>query len=154
MSIARRDYIMRLIEQFVEVLARIVGLRKSGKLDDAEKLVRETADGFFGSLRSMLDSVDASTAANLLGTKERIAVYAALTNEEAEIAAARGDARKAATRRRRALELYLEASRLGDLDARSRTNVDDLRKWLDVSRLDDRYRELLGRLPVQTNADE
>lgn len=148
MSIARRDYILRLIEQFAEMLGRIVGLRKSGKLDEAEKLVRETADGIFGSLRSMIDNVDPATAANLLASREKIVVYAALTLEQAEIAAAKGENRRATSRRRRALELYLEASRLGELDARSRANVDALRASLDVANLDQRYREWLERLPA------
>ena len=151
MSVARRDYILRLIEQFAQALARIIGLRKSGKLDEAQKLANETADGIFGSLRLMIDQVDASTAAGLLGTREKIAVYAALTAEEAEITALKGDARKARGRRRRALELYLEASRLGDLDTHSRANVEVLRQAVDLLQLDARYRELLERLPGQTN---
>src|SRR5690242_12841704 len=146
MSVVRRDYIMRLIEQFAQVLARIMGLRKEGKLDEAQKLVNETADGIFGSLRSMIDKVDASTAAGLLGGREKTAVYAALTAEEAEIAASKGDARKAQARRRRALELYLEASRLGELDAHSRENIESLRGLVDLERVDTRYRELLERL--------
>jgi len=147
MSIARRDYILRLIEQFAEALARIMGLRKAGNLDEAQKLVNETADGIFGSLRAMIDQVESSTAAGLLGTCEKIGVYAALTAEEGEIAALKGDARKARARRRRALELYLEASRLGDLDTQSRAGVEALRQSVDVSQLDVRYHEMLDRLP-------
>jgi Family of unknown function (DUF6483) len=151
MSIARRDYILRLIEQFAEMLARIVGLRKAGQLDEAQKLASETADGIFGSLRAMIDQVDASTAAGLLSAREKIAVYAALTAEEAEIVALKGDARKAHARRRRALELYLEASRLGELDDHSRADIEVLRQVVDVSRLETRYRELLGRLPRRSD---
>lgn len=152
MSIARRDYILRLIEQFAQMLARIVGLRKAGKADEAEKLVRETADGIFGSLRSMIDSVDASTAANLLGAREKISVYAALTTEEAEIAVLKGDGRKAFSRRKRALELYLEASRLGELDEHSRANVEALRRFVDERRIDARYRDLLEKLSLTASA--
>lgn len=151
MSIARRDYIMRLIEQFAEMLGRIVGLRKSGKIDEAEKLVRAVGDGLLGSSRSMIDGVDSSTAANLLGSREKVVVYAALTVEEAEIAEARGQTSKAGGRRRRALELYLEASRMGVLDAHALTNVGVLRKLVDLRKLDTRYGELLEKLPVETN---
>ena len=73
MSITRRDYILRLIEQLAEMLGRIVGLRKSGKLDEAEKMVRAVGDGLLGSSRTMIDSVDSSTAANLLGSYARTA---------------------------------------------------------------------------------
>jgi hypothetical protein len=150
MSIVRRDYILRLIEQFAELLGRIIGLRKAGKLDEAEKLASETADGIFGPLRAMIDRVDPSSAAALLGSREKIAVYAALTAEEAEIAASKGNARKAQTSRRRALELFLEASRMGSLDGASRANLESLRQTVDLERLDDRYRELLARLPSPT----
>lgn len=150
MSMARRDYILRLIEQFGELLAKIMGLRKTGKLDEAEKLASETADGIFGSLRKMIDQVDPSSAAALLGSSEKLSVYAALTAEDAEIAAARGDPRRARARRRRALELFLEASRMGALDGPSRATVELLRQTVDVERLDDRYRELLASLPAPT----
>lgn len=146
MSIAQRDYIMRLIAQFAQVLGRLLGLRKAGKLDEAEKLVEETANGIFGSLRSMIDQVDASTAAGLLGGRDKVIVYAALTAEEAEIAAARGQTRKASARRRRALELYLEALRLGELDDASRDRITELKRLVSTDELDPRYRELLGRI--------
>lgn len=146
MSIAQRDYIMRLIAQFAQVLGRLLGLRKAGKLDEAQKLVDETANGIFGSLRLMIDQVDASSAAGLLGGRDKVLVYAALTAEEAEIAAARGQTRKASTRRRRAIELYLEASRLGELDDASRDRITELRQVVSIDELDPRYRELLGRI--------
>ncbi|HRI66109.1 MAG TPA: hypothetical protein PK156_17800 [Polyangium sp.] len=151
MSITQRDYIMRLIAQFAEVLARILGLRKAGKLDEAQKLVNETADGIFGSLRSMIEQVDVRTAAGLLGSRDKLIVYAALTAQEAEIALSKGQTRKATGRRRRALELYLEASCLGELDATARTDVESLKDNVDVEQLDSRYRELLGRLAGSKN---
>ena len=151
MSITRRDYILRLIEQLAEMLGRIVGLRKSGKLEEAEKMVRAVGDGLLGSSRTMIDSVDSSTAANLLGSREKIAAYAALTVEEAEIAEARGQTSKAAGRRRRALELYLEASRLGALDAHAQANVGVLRTRVGSEKLDVRYRELIDKIPTKTN---
>ena len=50
----------------------------------------------------------------------------------------------------RALELFLEASRMGALDGPSRATVELLRQTVDVERLDDRYRELLASLPAPT----
>ncbi len=147
MSILRRDYILRLIEQFAEALGRILGLRKAGNLDEARDLLRSTADGIFGPLMMMLERVDAGGAAALLGSAEKISIYAALTAEEAEIAQDSGDLRKALAGRRRALELYLEASRLGSLDARARDSVESLRQTVDENRLEGRYRDLIARLP-------
>lgn len=147
MSIARRDYILRMIEQLADVLARAMGLRRGGKLDEAERLVRETADGIFGSTRGMLDALDAASAATLLSSPEKTRAYAALTAEMAEIHEARGQAAKARVVRRRALELYLESARgAGQIDERTREAITALRAGVDEAKLGARYRDALGRL--------
>lgn len=147
MSIARRDYIVRMIEQFAETLGRILGARKRGDLDEAERLLRESADGIFGSTRSMLDALDPASASALLGSPEKTRIYAALTAEEAEILAARGNAPKARTAHRRALELYLESVRgPSAIDPRTREAITALRGDVDEERLGARYREQLARL--------
>lgn len=147
MSIARRDYILRMIEQFAQAMARAMGARRSGDLDEAELVVRETADGIFGPMRSMLDALDPLSAATLVADAEKTRVYAALTAEEAEIREARGDAPKARAARRRALELYLEVAR-GEraIEPRTRDAIAALRGGVDEARLGARYREQLGRL--------
>lgn len=147
MSIGRRDYILRMIEQIAESLARIAGLRKGGDLDEAARLLGETADGIFGSMRSALDRLDAASAARLLSTREKIRAYAALTAEGAAIHEARGDAAKARVKRRRALELYLEAQQ-GEpiVDPRTRAAIDALRAGVDEAKLGARHREALARL--------
>ncbi len=147
MSIARRDYILRIIEQFAQALARIMGARRSGNLDEAARLLKETADGIFGSTRSMLDALEPASAATLLSSADKTRIYAALTAEEAELAAARGDAAKARAARRRALELYLEAVRGAQaIEPETREAMAALRGEVDESRLGARYREQLQRL--------
>src|SRR5262245_4994962 len=112
MSIARRDYIVRMIEQFAQALARIAGMKTAGKHDEALILIRQTADGIFGPLRESLDRLDSTSAATLLGNREKIAVYAALAAEKASIVELQSQPAKARAGYLRALELYLEASRL------------------------------------------
>lgn len=147
MSIARRDYVLRMIEQLSAAMARVVGLRTSGKLDEAERLLRETAGGIFGPMRDMLDALDAASAAMLLSSPEKTRIYAELTAEMAEIHAARGAAVKARAGRRRALELYLLAlPGEGEIDHRTREAIGALRAGVDEARLDARYREALARL--------
>lgn len=147
MSIGRPDYILRIIEQFAQALARILETRKSGDLDEAERLLRETADGIFGATRSMLDALAPSSAATLLSDRNKTQIYAALTAEEAEIRALRGDDAKARAGRRRALELYLEAVRgAPEIDPLAREAIAALRTGVDEERLSARYREQLARL--------
>lgn len=131
MSIQKRDYILRMIEQIAETLASIVGLKNAGKLDEAEQLVRETSDGLLGPLKATLPGLDAASVASLLGSREKLAAYAALVREEGSILEKRGDAesiKRARRARRRALELYREVARSAEsaTSARAeRTPVDE-----------------------------
>ncbi len=109
MALRQRDYILRMIEQLAEAMARIVGARKAGDLHQARQLLRETADGLFGPLCGMLEKVDAASAAMLLADGEKIRAYAALVVEEANILEQEGELGRAKSLRRRALDLYLEA---------------------------------------------
>lgn len=147
MSFRQRDYLLRMIEQLAEAIGRIAGLRRAGQLDEAELLVRTTADGLFGPMRDMLDRLDAAGASTLLGDDEKIGAYAALCAEQAEILELRGRAAQALAERRRALELYLEAvSRAPGDSARAREGARALLARVDAARLPERYRALAARL--------
>lgn len=106
MSMMERDYILRMIQQLAQALGRILGLKKAGKLEEAMQAVQATADGIFGPMRRTLDALDEQSAARLLGSREKIEAYAALTAEEASIHALMGDARRARSGERRARALY------------------------------------------------
>ncbi|WP_438027193.1 hypothetical protein [Sorangium sp. So ce233] len=147
MSIRQRDYLLRMIEQLAEAVGRIAGLRRAGQLDEAELLVRTTADGLFGPMRDMLDRLDAAGAATLLGDHEKIGAYAALCAEQAEILELRGRAARAPAERRRALELYLEAvSRAPEGNPRAQDGARALLGRVDAARLPERYRALAAKL--------
>lgn len=147
MSIRQRDYILRMIEQLAEAVGRIAGLRRAGQLDEAELLVRTTADGLLGPMRDMLDRLDAAGAATLLGDHEKIGAYAALCAEQAEILELRGRTAQAPAERRRALELYLEAvSRASEGNPRAQEGARALLGRVDAARLPERYRALAAKL--------
>lgn len=147
MSIRHRDYILRMIEQLAEAIGRIAGLRSAGKLDEAQSLLRETADGLFGPMREMLDRVDAASAATLLGGHEKIGAYAALCAEQAEIFELRGERKRAASERRRALELHLEAVRKAPHgDTPSRQAARALLARVGAAGLPERYSALAAEL--------
>lgn len=149
----RRDYLLRMIEQLTDALARAAGLRRAGRHDEAALVIRETADALFGPKLGSLDAVDASTAALLLEGSGELRWYAALVAERAEgiEAAAPEDARahaRAAVERRRALELYLEAAAREGADETLRAAVSTLAARVDPRRLSEAHARLLRELGV------
>jgi hypothetical protein len=113
MGMIQRDYVLRLIQQLAQALARIAGLKRSGQLDEALDDVGATLNDLLGPLRTTLDAIDARSAARLLTDRERIEAYALLTAEEASILTLKGHTARAGQRTQRALALLLEAQVLG-----------------------------------------
>ena len=145
MSLVERDYVLRMIQLLARAIARILGLKQAGKLEEALEEVRTTADMIFGAMRSTLDAIDPQSAAGLLASGEKTEAYATLTAEEASIRELMGDATRARSGERRALSLYLEALILeGRLSDDARAAVDDLRSKVDERTLSQRYQEALA----------
>ena len=103
----RNDYLLRMIQQLSEALARIAGLRVAGQheraLDELGKLYEE-----LGTPREVVDVVDTATLVRLCGHPEKVRALAKVIREEAKIFEALGDPR-AAARLRRADELEQSA---------------------------------------------
>jgi hypothetical protein len=143
------DYILRMIQQLAKAIARIVGLKQAGQLDEALDELRTTADGIFGPIRHTLDAIDARSAAGLLANREKIEAYAAVTAEEASILEQMGDASSARSGEQRAISLYLEALMLsGTVSGDARTAIVELCRRVDEETLPARYRELIASLDV------
>ena len=51
--------------QLAQALERILGLKRAGKLEEALRETRATADGIFGLIRSTLDALDERSASSL-----------------------------------------------------------------------------------------
>lgn len=145
MSILERDYVLRMIQLLARAVARILGLKRAGKLDEALEAVRLTADEIFGTMRTSLDAIDPLSAARLLANGEKIEAYAMLTAEEASILELLGDETRANSGHRRALSLYLEAllleKRISDDGSAA---VAALRRKVNESELPQRYRDALA----------
>jgi hypothetical protein len=147
MSINQRDLILRMIQQLAEVLARVAGLRRQGRIDEAAELLKRTSDGLFGPLWATLERLEASSAASLLGSREKISAYASLLQHQADLDETRGDVWKARNGFRRALELHLEAARQGaEVDAPTRAAIRALRPRVEEERLSKAYRVQLDRI--------
>ncbi|BDG03877.1 hypothetical protein [Anaeromyxobacter oryzae] len=118
----QRDWILRIVEQLAQALARVAGLRKQARTEDAVKELAGAASGLAGIDLHMAASVDAATLAGLVREPVRMAVLARVMLERAEIARDLGDAAGDLAWRRRAVELWLEAGAAGaalDDDARA-----------------------------------
>lgn len=105
MSIQERDFILRMIRQLALAIARIAGLRDSGKHEEALKLVRETQDALLGPLQSMLPRLDAASAVVMIGNSEKLEAHIRLLCEEASVHMAMGDKNKAQAILKRAIAL-------------------------------------------------
>ena len=107
----QRDYVLRIVERLGRFLARLAGLRQQGELDRALREVDDAVAQLLGIDLGLLESVDAPTAARLLGSKERVEVLARILAEKVELLNAahrRGDAEKL-RHRISALQLAAEA---------------------------------------------
>lgn len=147
MAMLERDYVLRLIQLLAQTVARIFGLKRAGKLDEALEAVGLTVDEIFGTLRITLDAIDSQTAARLLPDPERLDAYALLTAEEAAILELMGDTARAQRGYLRALSLYLEmAIREEKLSEDASTAIAGLRGKVDEHTLPPRYRDALASL--------
>ncbi len=144
MSIQERDFLMRMIQQLADALARIAGLRGAGRTPEALLLLQQTTDGVFGPMARMLEQVDSASAAMLLASPQKIRAYASLLDERARIHAAQGENARARADERRALDLFLLSLRApAEIPDDVRAAIDALSPKVDPARLDPRARAML-----------
>lgn len=123
----REDYIMRLIRQLAEVLARAAGHNTRRKYDEAIDALRRGWDELLETPRDLLEVVDDATLADLLRDPAKMRIAAQLLGEEARAVAGKSDPVHAAMLSKRAMKLYAVAS---DLDPQD----DDEAHILELSR--------------------
>jgi hypothetical protein len=109
----RKDYIERLIEQFAAALASLLKLRRERKNEEAQQLIRDTALSLLGMEYSALTMADAASTARLLGHPLRVVVLARLVAEEGNLLHEKGEQPRATLRWGVALDLFLEAQKMG-----------------------------------------
>jgi len=142
-----RDYIMRMIQQLVNALARIVHAREEEKYDEAHQTVEETLGELFGLKPAFIDTMSAESLTLLLGDKEKVKILARLLLEEGEVFEAQGDAAGAARKHQKSLELYLEAVDPGDnIDAETGQTIKSLLNKIEFYHLPEKYRAMVRKL--------
>lgn len=104
----REDYMSRQIRAIAAMLARIIGLRLEGQLEEAGSELKRAYGLLLGPEGGSLRRVDAGTAATILGSPDKIVAFASLLSEEA---AQESDAARCGSLRRQALALGIEAAR-------------------------------------------
>ena len=96
MAFREKDYLKRQLAELARVLARVLGLREAGRIDEAREELEQGAATTLGVGYTPLGSVDVATAVALLRTRELAEAYAQLLEADADLAAADADAGKRA----------------------------------------------------------
>jgi tetratricopeptide (TPR) repeat protein len=107
--VLRDDYLMRLIRQLVDAIAKIAGLNRRGEHD---KALSEAARAWQDCLevpRELVDVMDTPMLAAMLRDPAKMRAAAQLLIEEGRAYAGKRDPVTATRRYTKALELYLEA---------------------------------------------
>lgn len=106
----RDDFLLRVIRQMMEVIARAVGLKREGLFDQALLELDAASGDLLGPLATAVPLVDPATAAQMIGHPERILAYARLLGERGDVQRLRGREDHAALDEARALAFVLEAA--------------------------------------------
>lgn len=99
----KRDYFERMIEQIAAAVAKVTGLARDAKLEEAEVELDAAWSAGLNFKRRDADRLDDATLKMLLGPKATL--VASLFDAEAALEEARGDGAKAAKLRARAVTL-------------------------------------------------
>jgi hypothetical protein len=137
--VIREDFILRLIKQLADFVAKIAGYRQSGDLARAQEEIERARDELLGLPPGLIDAVDTPTLVDLLRHPDKLRAAARLSWEEGLVLSARKDPLTATARFRRATELYLEARAI-DPREEDTAAILELSRLVPASELDDRYR--------------
>jgi hypothetical protein len=111
--VLRQDFMVRLIQQMAEAIARIAGLREQGAHHEALELI-ESSCRSLGADRKLRQLLTPESLAKLLGDPEKLRVVADLLEEESRIYAAKGDAAQAIASQRLSEQLRAQIPRADD----------------------------------------
>jgi hypothetical protein len=135
----REDYIIRLVRQLADFLARIAGKRRARDFEGAIAEAGKAWDELLGHPRELVDVVDTPTLASMLREPGKMRVAAQLLVEEGHARAGKGDPASAAVCYRRATELVLEAHAI-DPSPEDDAALLELARLVPTNQLDPRYR--------------
>jgi hypothetical protein len=138
-ALVERDFVMRIVKQLAELLARALKLKREQRYDEAAQTLEGGCADLLGLDFAALALVDSASCAQLLGEPLRIRTFAALLEELAEVHRLDGDEAKARARSRHAFEMYCEVLARKSDDAESLAGLERLRPRVDTAALPQRY---------------
>jgi hypothetical protein len=107
---SKKDYLLRMVDEVGTLLRAVLGLRKAGRHEEALAKLVSAAGDILGIPRSILDALDAASAAKLLAEPVKVRAYGRILREEGDILEEMG--RDALASRYRSAQLVVEASRM------------------------------------------
>jgi hypothetical protein len=103
--LGERDYVMRLVKQVAELIARALKLASAAKPEEALATLRAACGQALGMEYEVLSMLDARSAIELLGQPERALAFIQLLEVMGDVDARSGESLRALTRYQHALEL-------------------------------------------------
>jgi hypothetical protein len=107
-----KDYLMRMLAQLSEVLARVLFQKQAQNYPAAQKIIQNAYQELFGLSGEMLQDLDATTLALLLADVEKIKTLAALLHEEGDVLLLQGSTMECRDRFLKSLALFREAMKM------------------------------------------
>jgi hypothetical protein len=135
----REDYILRIIQQMADFLARIAGHNRKREFDKAVSEASRAWAEVLDVPRELVEVLDTPTLAGMLGDPDKMRLASQLLVEEARAVAGKGDPLGAAQRYRRAFELLLEARAVDPRDSDDAALL-ELSREVPPGVIDERYR--------------
>lgn len=107
------DYIMRMINQMVAVLTKLIGLKDAGQYQSAQQVIDQSLEQLLGLKPELLKHMDDSSILNLLTSQgelgtERLYILAELYRHEGDILIVQNMTQEAIFDYQRALSFYLQ----------------------------------------------
>jgi hypothetical protein len=142
-GLVERDYVMRMVQQLAELLARLLKLKSAKRYDEATEVLESGCASLLGIDFKTLALVDSPSAASLLSEPMRIRTFARLLEELADLSHESGSEARSLARAGHALEMYLEVLARKADDAEARAGVERLKHRVAIDRLPERYQRML-----------
>ncbi len=140
-----RDWLMRVVKQVVELIARALKLADEKKKDEAVATLEAACGTALGMDFASLAFVDSASAAALLREPVKVRGFALLLEALGRVHEKCGDEAKARSKYQHALELACEALALREGDEEAAALVRRVVSQVDVGLVPERYRARITR---------
>ena len=133
----RQDYLLRVIQQAVQAIARMLGATQRGDFLEAQQEADNTYN-LLGVPPDLVLRMDSASLAGLFAQPRKIRLLSKLLWHEGELLRAKKDPLNGLDRQRRAVELLLEAQRL-DPQAEDAAALQEMCRHVPTNTLAKRY---------------